>query len=524
MTNAVIYARYSPGSSQTEQSIDGQLQVCRDYALRNNYNIINVYTDRMLTATNDARPSFQQMLSDAKKRQFEVVLVYKLDRFARNKYDSVTNKRTLQKLGVRVVSAMENITDSPEGILLVSVIEGYNEYYSVELGQKVKRGQKLNTERGLYTGGMQLLGYKVLKEYAPEYSRVVPRIIIDEDKAKIVRYSFERFTSGATVPEIVRECNAKGWTNSRGKAFSEKSFSSLFKNKKYIGITTYNGIEVAATYPAIVSEETFRLAQTRFREKKQTGGSNAKADYLLSGKAYCGYCESSMVGESARGKYGMYYYYTCAEAKKNHGCKKHREKKDFLEGVVVDVALKMLTPQLIDSMADKALQIARTKAATADVVRLKRDLDRLHREMEKLVDVFVDAEKGEPRRILNERMRNLAIQIEDTEIEYNRVKCINGVNLSKEGIALYLSQFKKLDVNDFEVRRLVIDLLVNAVYLFDDDITVYINLSDGINKIKYEEFLQDAENILGAESSNKLFYRSPKRTPNSGVLFGERHK
>ena len=124
MNKAVIYARYS-SDTQTEQSIEGQLRVCQQYAKANNILIVGTYIDRAMTGTNDLRPDFQRMIKDSSKHQWDMVLVYKLDRFSRDKYESTIHKHTLKENGVKLVSAMENIPDSPEGIILESLLEGY---------------------------------------------------------------------------------------------------------------------------------------------------------------------------------------------------------------------------------------------------------------------------------------------------------------------------------------------------------------------------------------------------------------
>ena len=139
MKKAVIYARYS-SDSQTEQSIEGQLRVCREYAKNNNILVIDTYIDRAMTGTNDLRPDFQRMLKDSAKRQWEIVLVYKLDRFSRDKYETTIHKHTLKENGVKLVSAMENIPDSPEGIILESLLEGF------EQANGHNRLKKLNSE------------------------------------------------------------------------------------------------------------------------------------------------------------------------------------------------------------------------------------------------------------------------------------------------------------------------------------------------------------------------------------------
>lgn len=123
MKTAVIYARYS-SERQTEQSIEGQVHVCNEYAQRNNILILDTYIDRAMTGTNDNRTDFQRMLKDSAKQGWDYVLVYKLDRFSRNKYEMAMHKKTLRDNGVKLLSAMENIPDTPEGIILESLLEG----------------------------------------------------------------------------------------------------------------------------------------------------------------------------------------------------------------------------------------------------------------------------------------------------------------------------------------------------------------------------------------------------------------
>ena len=152
MKTAAIYARYSC-DAQTEQSIEGQLHVCKEYAERNGIVILDTYIDRAMTGTNDNRPDFQRMIKDSAEKRWNFILVYKLDRFSRNKFESVINRKKLSDNGVKVLSAMENIPDTPEGIILESLLEGMNQYFSAELSQKVKRGMRETRLKGYYQGG-----------------------------------------------------------------------------------------------------------------------------------------------------------------------------------------------------------------------------------------------------------------------------------------------------------------------------------------------------------------------------------
>lgn len=181
----VIYARFS-SHSQTEQSIEGQLRECYDYAKKHDLLVVSEYIDRALTGTTDKRPSFLQMIEDSKKKTFDYVLVYQLDRFARNRYDSANYKAKLKKNGVRVLSAKENISEDASGILIEGVLESMAEYYSAELSQKVKRGIRESYEKGYFIGGFGLFGYDIIDKHW----------VINETEAAVVREIFERYRYG----------------------------------------------------------------------------------------------------------------------------------------------------------------------------------------------------------------------------------------------------------------------------------------------------------------------------------------
>lgn len=236
--NVVIYARFS-SHSQTEQSIEGQLKVCYEYAKSNGYTVIGEYIDRAQSGTTDNRLEFQRMISDSDKHTFEGVLVYQLDRFARNRYDSAINKSKLKKNGVRVISAKENIADDPSGILVEGVLESMAEYYSAELSQKIHRGMAINAEKCLSNGSNPGLGFKVDSER---------RFYVDNDEAAIVREIYERYAAGETKAEIIRDLQRRKVKTSLGKEFSNNSLSRLLSNKRYIGIYLYKGQE---TPPAV---------------------------------------------------------------------------------------------------------------------------------------------------------------------------------------------------------------------------------------------------------------------------------
>ena len=221
--NAVIYARYS-SDSQREESIEGQLRECREYAERNNMTIVGTYIDRALSAKTADRPEFQHMIKDSAKELFEIVLVWKLDRFSRDRYDSARYKVLLKKNNVRVVSATEVISSGADGILLESVLEGFAEYYSADLAEKVNRGMTENVLNKKCNGGTRPVGYVVDKEH---------HFQIDPLTAPFVLEAFNRYAEGATMKEISNYLKEKGVKNTLGGDIQPSSVQRMLNNRRY---------------------------------------------------------------------------------------------------------------------------------------------------------------------------------------------------------------------------------------------------------------------------------------------------
>lgn len=284
--NVVLYLRYS-SDKQNEQSIEGQKRVCEAFCEKNGYSILSIYIDRAKSASKDTekRIQFQQMIKDSAKKRFEAIVVYKLDRFARDRYDSAIYKSRLKKNGVRVVSATENISTEPEGIILESVLEGMAEFYSRELSQKVTRGMHETALKANYTGGGVPLGYKVEDK----------KLIIDERTADIVREAFSLYAAGATISDICSIFKEKGYKSTRGTAFTSHSFTRMLRNEKYIGTYFYKEVKIESAIPAIVDKGIFEMVQKRLKKNASAPArGKASTDFLLSQKLFCGHCGAKM--------------------------------------------------------------------------------------------------------------------------------------------------------------------------------------------------------------------------------------
>ena len=383
---AVIYARYS-SDSQREASIEGQLRDCKDYAEKNGITVVGTYIDRAYSAKTDDRPEFQHMIKDSAKKIFDVVLVWKLDRFARNRYDAVNYKHQLEKNGVHLVSAMEPISQGPEGIMVESMLIGMAEYYSAELALKVARGERENALQCKYNGGVVPLGFTIGKEDRLYH--------IDPETAPIVQEIFTRYADGEPAEKIAASLNERGLRTRTGKPFVKNSFFQIFRNRRYIGEYRYKDIVTPGGIPAIVDEDLFNRVQQRFEQNKIAHGRPAKEDvsYLLTTKLFCGKCGTLMGGESGTSHMGnTYYYYKCGNAKR-HGkahCDLKAIRKEPLERFVVDTAIKVVfSDEIIEQLIDLVMEAQQKENTRLPVLK-----DQLRDTEKRLANLLEAIEQG----------------------------------------------------------------------------------------------------------------------------------
>lgn len=483
--NAVIYARYS-SDKQTEQSIEGQLRVCEEYAEREGYTILGKYIDRALSGKSADRPQFQKMIEDSKSKEFQFVLVYKLDRFSRNRFDSATYKMQLKKNGVRVVSATENITDSPESVMLEALLEAQAEYFSRELSQKVRRGMKETALKAHCTGSVPL-GYKVGDDH---------KLAIDDKTKEIPQIVFHMYADGEGKKQIAEYLNKKGYRTDRGSLFTSNSFANMLSNKKYIGIFSYNKgeIEVEDGCPALVTPELFNKVQEMIaKRRKAPGAKKAKVEYLLSGKLFCGHCGTSMVGEKGTSRSGAsYHYYACRKKKKEHSCKKLNERKDYLEWYVCEQVLAFLNlPEHQDKVAAKIVEAYKKEFMTSGIPELETRLARVNQSIDKTVNMLLETDS----KALIGKLNELELQRDEIESDLSQARiAIHHIPTEKE-IKDWLNNFHGLDPLNLDHQRLLIDVFINCVYLWDDRITVCFNLK-GCQHISHIDLIREFERAM----------------------------
>ena len=469
---AVVYARYS-SHAQGEQSIEGQLAAARTYAAAKGYTIIHEYIDRAKTGKNDNREAFQQMLTDTATRQFTVIIVWKVDRFGRNRPEMAINKQICYANGVRIEYVAETLSDGPEAVLLESLLEGMAEYYSLQLAQNVKRGLLENAKKGLSVGGTVPLGYKLNKE--------TRKYELDPKMAPIVREIFQRYANGKMMMQIVSWLNLQGIVTPRGGPFTKSSLAKLLHNEKYIGVYKYQDIRIEDGVPAIVDEKTFWKVQEMLatnRTRKSSDVWNIR-DYLLSDRCFCGRCGAPMVGMSGAGKMGVKYsYYACTKHLREKTCDKKAIRQDVLEPLVLRMTKSLLQDEeLMTTLADQVYayldsQDEAAEKRTALEAQLA-DVDKSIAGLTKAIEsgLFNEAIKTRMEELDGQRQA-LRTTIADLELRNA------GKTITREQIDFFLHRFRDADLNLPECQKRFIKTFVNAVYVFDDRVSVAFNCSD----------------------------------------------
>ena len=473
---AVIYARYS-SDNQREESIEGQIRECTAYAEKNGITVIKHYIDRAFSAKTDNRPEFQQMIKDSGKKLFDVVLVWKFDRFARNRFDSANYKMILKKNGVHLISVMEPIAEGSQGILVETLLEGMAEYYSAELSEKVIRGQTENALKGKCTGGTGTIGYK-----------------IDEDKfyhldpltSPLVLEAFQRYDNGEKMVEIVNFLNDKGVRNMQGGKMTHSSVNTMLKNRRYIGELSFRDIVVPDAIPAIVPKDLFDRVQKRMdKNKRAPACGKADEEYLLTTKLFCGKCGALMFGESGTSATGRtYYYYKCANVKRRKGCNKKTVQKEWLEDLVVRETMKLIQDDVvIDKIVQLVMDVQNQENTTIPL--LEKQLREVNKKLDNLMKAIED---GLYTRTTKERLEALEIQKDELTAKIADEK-LKKPSFNEDFIRFWLLKFRKFDISQQKQRKALIEIFVNAIFLYDDRTLITFNYKDGTQTVRFEDTL-----------------------------------
>ncbi len=504
---AVCYARIST-EDQSERSIEAQLNASKDLAEDLGATRIVNFKDIGISGKTDKRPDFQKAINFAIHNKAKFFVVHKLDRFSRNRMDSIKYRNILRTYGVKLYSVIEKLTGEPEDILLESVYDGLAEYYSANLGREVIKVLKENALNAKFNGGTPPLGYDIddNKNY-----------IINESEAIIVKKIFDMILEGMTYGEIIKEFNKRGYKTKNNNSFGKNSLHSILRNERYKGTYVYNKtmnrnqdgtrnrhkqkpekdiIRINNAIPKIISTEEFDEVQKILDSRKINGSSSkAKEIYLLQGIIYCGECGSPMHGNRRKNGSGQYYIsYRCSRQNQKLQCDNKEIRREDIEKYIINILEKNLfsknnikrfvnkVNRSIEKMENKKNENSKTLSKELKIVESK------------INNILSAIEEGNNSQILFTRLNNLELEKNriDNELTLKNSTKYNH-KVTKEDIekafSSYMMNIKKEDREKIKeiIRRFVkkiiiskgrIEVRFNTTFSFTN---ISINLLDKID-------------------------------------------
>ena len=486
MINVVAYARFSSDNQRTE-SIDAQIRAICDYCDKNGYNLVKIYKDEAISGTStEDREQFIQMINDSKDKGFNYVVVHKFDRFARNRYDHALYEKKLEDNGVKLLSVMEQLNDSPESVILKSVLTGMNEYYSLNLAREVRKGQKENALKCVHNGGIPPLGYDLNDDNTYK---------INEEEAKSVKLIYKMYLDGRGYATIANELNALGFTNKLGKSFKKTSIRDTLLNEKYTGTfifgkkdkkgkLTGKELRVEHGIPAIISKEVFEQVQFKIKNRqhrKTSGRSTAKSTYLLTGLCICGECGGTFSGgyrSVDRVSRNVHYGYLCRQRKdKVNDCKNKAIKKEELETMVINaVKTYIFQERQIEIITNKVWDYIKNNLEHSEkgLVEINSKIKSLENKNNKLIDMSLDGLINEIEFKNKKREIDFAIsELVSEKSKYN----FNSDFMDKNKIKNHLIELgKNLNSKDDLLIKNILDTFIQEIIVYNDKITINLRL------------------------------------------------
>lgn len=488
---AVAYCRFS-SDLQREESIDAQLAAIRAYAAQNNMTIVREYIDKAKSATTDQRPGFQRMIKDSANGEFQVIIVHKLDRFSRNKYDSAVYKRRLKQNKVGLHSVTEHLDGSPESVILESLLEGMAQYYSMNLAREVSKGHLENAKKGKSTGGLAPFGFR----HDPE----TKMLVLHETEAEGVRLVFDMVLNGHSYHDIIRALNERGFKTRGGRQFGINSLYSLLRQEKYRGCYTYNKfaakdergkrnghkyksnddvLRVEGGCPRIISDEDFFAVQRKMDTRQQPKGNAVyREKYLLTGKIFCGLCGGAYVGSRRkRGDKTYWVYYSCNQRNNSKGerCKNKEISRDYIEGVILkSISETAFSDEIIPRLTKEYNSFLQANKDGSKELKLARwRLTKLKNDLNDLTEILIQTKSktlGDKLMMMEQERQELETAIYKMEL----VKPISSVT-EKDLERAFKNIRKKLEDGNLENIRQIIEVYVERIEVFPDRAVIQFN-------------------------------------------------
>ena len=429
------------------------------------------------------------MIYESSKHLFNVVLVWRYDRFARNLDDHGAYERLLHQNSVDLISATEEIPEGSHSAIIKAVILGGNESYSVELAAKVSDGMHRAAMQGQTSGGPRVFGYRVVDKH----------YVLDEGEAQVIRQIFTWYDQGKSMTEIVNQLNAQGAVNAAGKPFIISVMRRILTNKMYIGIRLYKGEDIGIRVPAIIDKDLFDRVQIQVEKNKCAPARNKPLNdqYLLTTKLFCAQCGSTMSGISGISKNGSkYQYYSCTNRSNKKGCTKRYIGKEVLETAVVDTVKKVLLANNIPELAKAVVKCCNDAQDNGNLLKLESELREVNKGINNLLDLI---EAGRNSQAMADRLEQREQQKKLLEQNIAKEKVLHRIPTEDE-VIFFFNNFIQGNIDSLEYNRYLIDILVNSIHLSDEKdgtqkMTVLLNTQNGQETVTLNDLTQCSSNV-----------------------------
>lgn len=494
---AVIYARYS-SNNQKEESIEQQVKECQAFAERKNFTVVGIYSDYAISGKTDNRPEFQKMMRDSKKGGFEFVIAWKSNRIGRNMMQALTNEAALLNAGVKCVYVEEYFDDTASGRFALRNMMNVNQFYIENMAEDIRRGLMDNALKCL-VNTRPSFGYKKGED---------GRYAVNEETAPIVQEIFQKYLDGWAFIDIANELNRRGLKTVLGNDWNKGSFHSMLRNEMYVGVYKYSDVRIEGGVPALIDKQSFEEVQRRLNHKQTAKGKkNGSAEYLLTGKLFCGHCGEAMVGISGTGRHGdTHYYYRCqGRHHKKNGCSKSNVSRDLVEKRVIESVREFISnDEILEKIIDSYSRFLKKARDESELAVMEAEYAQNKKAIANLIKAI---EAGAASETITERISELEAQQRqlEREIEFEKVTL---TEITPDQLQFYFKRLQDADLNDKEVQRDLITFFVRAIYLFDDHLKISFNFD------KESDRTVTFEQICGDDSSDLLgLYELP-----TGVL------
>ena len=464
--NAVIYARYS-SHNQREASIEQQIEWCRDLADRHGLTVVEIYSDKAISGKTDNRPSFQRMMRDAACGRFQNVIAWKSNRMGRNMLEAMLNDATLKEEGVKTLYVEEDFEDNAAGRFALRNMMNVNQFYSEAMAEDVKRGMLDNAKKCKVNGRMTF-GYRKGSD---------GRYEIEPEQAEIVREIYNRVVEGWPYLEIMEDLNARGIGNRDGKPWQRTAFQTLLQNEQYIGVYKFDTVRIENGIPPILDRKVFERVQQILNTKgNPRGRRRSNADYILSGKLFCGHCGTQMIGICGTSKTGDKHYYYACQGKPKKICSKKNERKDKLERAVIDAVKRIIMDEkAINWLIEGYQEFMKTLRGQSTITAMEKELAETEKAIANLMRAI---EMG----IITDTTKDRMIELEDQKKDLNtriRIETSLLKEMDPNQLRFTIEKFRDKNIEDRAYQKELINTFVKAVYVYDDRLKIVLNRGAG---------------------------------------------